>query len=123
MKTIVILVLIYAFLMALAQVLLKTGVTEMGGFKIKGTKDIMPLLLNILKNKAIFAGMFLMVSSFFLWLYILSVAKLSIVFPLTASMYIFVAFLSFLFIGEKLALINYTGVFLIIAGTAFLLLK
>jgi len=123
MKTIIILVLIYAFLMALAQIFLKTGVTGMGGFKLKGTKDVFPLLLNIIKNKAILAGMFLMVSSFFLWLYILSVAKLSLVFPLTASMYIFVALLSFFILGEKLALFNYVGVALIISGTAFLLMK
>ena len=123
MKNILLLVFIYTFAMASAQIFLKFGVQEMGTIKIKGAKDAFWILINIFRNKAIVAGMALMVSSFILWLYVLSLSKLSLVFPLTAFMYIFVAVLAYFFLGEKLAAYNYLGIVLIVSGVFFLLYR
>jgi uncharacterized membrane protein len=64
-----------------------------------------------------------MAASFVLWLVILSWFKLSLVFPLTALTYLFVALLSYLMLGEKLLLQNYAGIILIALGIFFLLYK
>jgi drug/metabolite transporter (DMT)-like permease len=95
----------------------------MGGFSVQNTKDMLLLALAILKNPYILIGTTLMASSFFLWLFILSWFKLSLVFPLTALTYIFVALLSYYLLGEKLFLQNYVGIFFMAIGVFFLLLK
>lgn len=123
MKSVLLLVFIYTFAMAAAQIFLKFGMQEMGALKVKGIKDVVWLVINIFKNKAIVSGMALMVSSFILWLYVLSWSKLSLVFPLTAFMYIFVAVFAYFFLGEKLAAYNYLGIVLIVSGVFFLLYR
>jgi len=121
MRNVLFYVLIYTLILAVSQILLKSGALEIGGLKIRGIKDIFFLAPQVLKNKAIMAGMILMISSFFLWLFILSWSKLGLVFPLTALVYVFVAFMSYFILGEKLATYNYLGIFLIITGVFFLL--
>ncbi len=116
-------VLIYTFAMGAAQVLLKIGATEMGGIKIRGLKDLFILLIEIFKNKAIVAGIALMLGAFIPWILVLSWAKLSLVFPLTALIYVVVAVMSYFILAERLALLNYFGMFLIFTGVVFLLHK
>ena len=95
----------------------------MGGISIKGFKDILPLTLGILTNPLIMLGMVLLASTFFLWLYILSWFKLGLVFPMTALVFVFVALLSYFFLGERLHILNYFGVILIASGVFFILHK
>ncbi|MDD5382913.1 MAG: hypothetical protein PHH60_04590, partial [Candidatus Margulisbacteria bacterium] len=59
----------------------------------------------------------------FLWLAMLSWFKLSLIFPLTAFVYVFVALLSYFLLYEKLMPVNYFGVVLIALGIFFLLYK
>lgn len=113
----------YTFVLALSQILLKLGINRMGSFSVQNTKDMLLLALAILKNPYILTGTALMASSFFLWLFILSWFKLSLVFPLTALTYIFVALLSYYLLGEKLLLQNYIGIIFMAIGVFFLLLK
>jgi len=95
----------------------------MAGFSLQNTRDALLLLPALLKNPYFLLGTGLMAASFFLWLVILSWFKLSLVFPLTALTYIFVALLSYLMLGEKLLLQNYAGIMLIALGIFFLLYK
>ncbi len=123
MKNILSWILLYSLILAFSQFLLKSGVSQMGGWSIKGFKDILPLALGILKNPLIILGAVLLVSSFFLWIYILSWFKLGLVFPMTALVYVFVAFFSYFFLGERLHILNYFGVILIASGVFFILHK
>lgn len=116
-------ILFYTLIMAFSQILLKSGVSQIGGFKIGGSKDVFLITFQVLKNPFIMGSIMLMVSSFFLWLYILSWTKLGLVFPLTALVYVFVALMSYFMLGEKLSLFNYFGIVLIASGVFFLLYK
>lgn len=116
-------ILFYTLVMAFSQILLKAGVGQIGGFRVGGFKDVFSITTQVLINPFIMGSVVLMVSSFFLWLFILSWTKLSLVFPLTALVYVFVALMSYFMLGEKLSLLNYFGTFLIIAGIFFLLYK
>lgn len=123
MRNLIIWVSIYAFALGLSQVLLKIGVNQVGSFQIKAIKDLFPIAFSVIRNPILIGGTLLMASSFFAWLYILSLFKLSVAFPLTALTYVFVAFLSYFMLGEKLLLLNYLGILLIAAGIFFLLYK
>jgi len=109
--------------MALGQVFLKLGMNRMAGFSLQNTRDSLLLLPALLKSPYLLLGAGLMAASFILWLIILSWFKLSLVFPLTALTYIFVALFSYLMLGEKLLLQNYVGVIFIALGIFFLLYK
>lgn len=123
MKNLIFWVLSYSLIMAFSQVLLKWGTNLIGGFEIKGFNSLLTLAFQILKNPFIMGSIVLMVSSFFLWLYILSWFKLGLVFPLTALVYVFVSIMSYFLLGEKLSLHNYLGVAFIAVGIFFLLFK
>jgi drug/metabolite transporter (DMT)-like permease len=116
-------ILVYTFIMAVSQVLLKIGLTHFGTISVKSWQDIYPLVMVILHNYYLLGGTILMGSSFFLWLAMLSWFKLGVIFPLTALVYVFVALLTHFWLGEELYLINYFGILLIAAGIFFLLLK
>jgi len=109
--------------MAISQILLKVGVGQIGGFHLVGIREVWLLVLQVLTNLSIMSSIILMVSSFFLWLYILSWTKLSLVFPLTALVYVLVPILSFLLLGERLSLYQYLGATFIASGVFFLLFK
>ena len=123
MRNLLFWILSYTLILAFSQFLLKSGVSQMGGFSIKGFKDILPLALGVLKNPLVMLGIILTASSFFLWIYILSWFKLGLVFPMTALVYIFVALMSYFFLGERLSALNYFGIVLIASGVFFILHK
>lgn len=123
MVNIIFWVTIYTFILALSQVILKMGLSQIGAFNIKSMQDVLPLALHVISNLYILIGTALMASSFFLWLAMLSWFKLSLIFPLTAFVYVFVALLSYFLLYEKLMPVNYFGVVLIALGIFFLLYK
>ena len=123
MRNFLVWVLLYTLVMAFSQILLKFGVAHIGGFKIREFKDVLSITLQVLKNPLIMGSIVLMVSSFFLWLYILSWTKLGLVFPFTALVYVFVALMSYFMLGEKFSSFNYFGIAFIAIGVFFLLYK
>jgi drug/metabolite transporter (DMT)-like permease len=116
-------VLVYTFVLAFSQILLKLGLNQIGALHPKEIKDLFPLLLAIALNYYVVAGTVLMAGSFFLWLTMLSWFKLSVIFPTTALVYVFAACLSYFMLGEKMFLQNYFGVLLIAGGIVLLLFK
>ena len=123
MRNLLLWILFYTLLLASSQIILKSGAAQIGGFSLKGLGDIFPLAFTIIKNPLVILGTLLMAASFFLWLYILSWFKLSVAFPLTALTYVFVALMSYFFLGDRLSLYNYFGITLIASGIFFLLYK
>ena len=101
--------------------MLKLGTNQLGQLAVKDLKSLAMMILSVIKNPFIIAGMSLFVSGFFLWTYIISWVKLGAVFPLTAMVFVFVAWMSFFTLGEILTLTNYFGMLLIALGVYFLL--
>ncbi len=120
MRNILTWLLFYTIVLALSQIFLKLGVNQLGSVDLK---NLPKLAIDILTNPSLLLGTILLGSTFFIWLIILSKFPLSLAFPLTAMAYVFVGILSFFFLGEKLLLVNYFGMFLIACGLFFLLYK
>jgi len=114
---------IYTLILAISQVLLKLGVNRLEGITIHNPREVLALIFTALKNPYILFGTLLLGSSFLLWLVILSWFKLSLVFPLTALTYVFVALFSYFLLGEKMLWQNYAGIVFLAAGVFFLLYK
>jgi drug/metabolite transporter (DMT)-like permease len=72
----------------------------------------------VLKNWKLFTGFFLYGTGALLFIYALRHGNLSILYPLIATSYIWVALLSFFLLKEPVSLLNVAGVGLIIAGIA-----
>jgi drug/metabolite transporter (DMT)-like permease len=113
----------YTLVMAFGQICLKLGMNRLAGVSLQSGSDLLRLIPALLKNPYLLLGTGLLAGSFVLWLVILSWFKLSLVFPLTALTYIFVALLSYFMLGESLLWQNYVGIGLVALGIFFLLYK
>lgn len=76
--------------------------------------------LNLLTNYILILGMILYGIGAILLIFSLKGGELSVLYPLLASSFIWVSFLSMLFLNEKLSLIKYGGIILIITGIYFI---
>ncbi len=97
-------------LMALGQILFKKS-----SLFIEAHGD-MPLLLRYLHNTWLYAGVFIFGTATLIWIKILSLEKLSMVYPMQSIAYILVAVASFYIFGERLSAINLVGIITIIIG-------
>jgi drug/metabolite transporter (DMT)-like permease len=113
----------YSLVMSISQLLLKFGTNQTGKLNVTSLWDIFPLLAKVFLNPYILIGSIMLSSAFVFWLVILSFFNLGVVFPLTALMYIFVAWMSYFMLGESMGLINYLGMLFIAVGVFFLLYK
>lgn len=113
----------YSLIFLASQLILKTGLNQMGAFSIKGLQDILPLISSALKNHYVVVGTILLTLSSLFWITLLSWFKIGIVLPMTALTYVIVAIISSLLLGEGLSFYNYLGVVIITVGIYFLLYK
>jgi drug/metabolite transporter (DMT)-like permease len=95
----------------LAQLLLKKGV----GF-VNFNQSIWGLVMSILTNIYIFAGVFIFVISLFLWLYLLSKFDLSFLYPFGSLSYVLAALGGWFFFAENITLYRSGGILLILIG-------
>jgi drug/metabolite transporter (DMT)-like permease len=86
----------------------------------KGAKNFDMNLLKQLRNKELILGLALFVISAPFYIYGLSLERLSILYPITSLTYIWVAFLSLKFLGEKMNWQKWCGIFLIVLGIFFI---
>jgi len=113
----------YSVMAALSQLLLKLGTNQTGKLTITSLQDILPLLAKVFLNPYILIGSILLTSGFVFWLVVLSFFQLGVVFPLTAMMYLFVAWMSYFTLGETMGWVNYIGMVLVAGGIFLLLYK
>lgn len=106
---IIALVLFCAFLASIGQVLFKMG-SETFEFSIS----------SIIKNYKFILGAAFYGTSALLFVYSLKHAELSLLYPIIATSYIWVLFLSNFFFNEAITAAKLTGVFLIVSGVAFI---
>lgn len=97
-------------LMALGQILFKKS-----SLFIEAHGDL-PFLLRYLYNTWLYAGVLIFGTATLVWIKILSLEKLSMVYPMQSIAYILVAIASFYLFGERLSLINFAGIITIIIG-------
>jgi drug/metabolite transporter (DMT)-like permease len=96
-----------AVLGAIAQILFKLGVPKVSW-----------LSLNWVHNKYIISGIVLYIIALIVFLNALKYERLSVVYPLIATSYIWVALLCNQFLGEPISLWQWMGFILIVAGVS-----
>lgn len=115
MTTIFLLLLAGILLNTTAQVLLKTGMVQIGQFEFTLDKAI-PIGLKVATNLPIISGLSCYVFSVVIWLMVLSRVPVSVAYPLTSLGYIINAFAAYYFLGEALTPTRLLGVFIILGG-------
>ncbi|MBN2459219.1 EamA family transporter [Candidatus Woesearchaeota archaeon] len=85
-------------------------------FLKKGAEKFNLSLLQQLRNKDLILGVVLFFAGFVVYVYALSLEKLSILYPITALTYVWTAFISIKFLNEKMNLYKWLGIATIILG-------
>lgn len=101
---------------ALGQISWKHAMSNME--KIENVDGLLSLdtILNIITNKFIILGLFLYGSAFFLWLSAMSTLDISFMYPMLSLAYVLTTVLAFVFLGEEVTLIRWTGIVLVMLG-------
>jgi multidrug transporter EmrE-like cation transporter len=107
-----VLLLLTALLMAVANLLIKNGIVQAGGFSLS-----LLALFRLLRQPALVVGMLLTGIAALLWFRILASQKLSTCYPLFVSLnYSFITLGAFYFLHEKLSIQKLVGLVVIIIG-------
>lgn len=104
------------------QVLLKSGMNILGPLDFS-FKNIIFLISSIFKNIHILISLFLYGFSLILWLFALSKLKLSIAYPATSLMYVFIILASWLILKETINFYQIIGIVVILIGLFILFFK
>ncbi len=108
------LLLLTAVVMAVANLWIKNGIAQAGGFT-----PSLSALLQLLRQPALVAGLLLTGMAGLLWFRILATQKLSTCYPLFVSLtYVLITFGSFYFLHEKISMQKLVGLVVIIVGIA-----
>lgn len=99
------------------QILLKIGMGQIGAFSML-SRGIVLQYLRIFFNPYVFAGLSAYFLSTVFWLYLISRVPLSLAYPMLSLGYIVIALISWIVFKEKISLINWAGIFLIMLGVS-----
>ncbi len=107
---------------SVGQILMKTGMSQIG--QIGGLAKLFNIttILHIFTNWYVIGGLILYAVSAFLWLGALSTLNVSYMYPLLSLAYVVTAILSFIFLKENITLIRGCGILFIVLG-CFLVLR
>lgn len=109
-----------AILTAVAsQLLFKKGMLGLSGLNFS-ISNLLILIKYLLNSPALLSGMFLFAVSFVLWLFVLAKIKLSVAYPITSLNFVLVIIASYYLFGEKLSVLQYASIGLIILGVVLL---
>lgn len=104
-------------LLVLGQSLWKVGLSN------KELSFSFKALIGLIFNPYIFIGLLIYMGATFIWFYILSKAKLSLVYPLQSLCYVLAAVVGVLFFKEQIPFTRWIGIGLIVLGAFFVSLK
>ena len=99
---------------AVAQILLKAGTLQQRG------EGLLDIVVGIFTNPQLFVGYALYGFSALLMIAALKYGELSILYPVIAMTYVWVAILSVLIYGESISLLKFSGLASIVLGVAVL---
>jgi multidrug transporter EmrE-like cation transporter len=109
------LILLGVFLNAGAQLLLKTGMNQIGHFEFS-VANLVPISLKVMVNLPIMVGLFAYVLSVGVWLLVLSRVQVSFAYPMLSIGYIVSAVAAYYLLGEDLSALRIAGIVVIMAG-------
>lgn len=109
------LIVLGVLLNAIAQILLKTGMSQIGHFEFS-LANVIPIGVKIIANPPIVGGMGLYGLSVLVWLMVLSRAEVSFAYPMVSIGYIITAVLAYYLFGEPLTSLRVFGILIIMAG-------
>ena len=98
-----------------AQLLLKTGMSQIGQFEFS-LVNVLPITLKVAGNIPIMIGLMSYVVSVVVWLLVLSRVQVSYAYPMLSLGYVVNAFAAYYLFGEPLSALRVMGIFIIIGG-------
>jgi drug/metabolite transporter (DMT)-like permease len=96
----------------------KSALSE-SDLNIKGVYDILIFFKVVFSSPFFWIGLLSIILMFIIWSTILTKIDLSIAVPVASFSYILVALVSIIFLYEKVTLLRWFGIFLILAGVIF----
>lgn len=109
------LILLGVLLNAIAQLLLKSGMSQIGHFQFS-TANVVPIAAKVMVNPPIIAGLTAYVVSVVVWLLVLSRVQVSYAYPMLSIGYIVNAVAAYYLFGEDLSFVRIAGIVVIIMG-------
>jgi drug/metabolite transporter (DMT)-like permease len=100
----------------IGDILLASGMKELGDLSAMNLKGIMSVAVHALRSPKLVFGTCMLAVFFFLWLAVLSWEDLSVALPMQALNYILVAFLSQYFLHEVVSPMRWAGTVLVAFG-------
>jgi drug/metabolite transporter (DMT)-like permease len=100
----------------------KSALTE-GGFFITNFSDIFIFLKGVFSSPFLWLGLFSVLLTFIIWSTILSKIDLSVAVPIASFSYVLVPVVSIIFLKEKINIVRWLGIFLILMGVIFVSLS
>ena len=119
MKTVTVVVLA-SLANAVGEVLVSQGMKRFGERDWSQPSEWLELVLVVLRNPRVLAGVAFMAGFFYLFLAALTWADLSYLNPLTATTYVFTAVFARMFLGEELSWRRWVGTIIVVAGVALI---
>jgi len=107
---------------AVGQILMKTGMSQIG--QIHGLRELVApgTVFHMFTNGYVIGGLLLYAVSAFLWLGALSILDVSFMYPLLSLAYVLTAVLAFIFLKEQITLFRVGGIVLVVIG-CFMILR
>jgi multidrug transporter EmrE-like cation transporter len=109
------LILVGVLLNAVAQLLLKAGMNQIGHFQFSFA-NIIPISLKVMVNFPIIGGLLAYVFSVVVWLLVLSRVQVSYAYPMLSIGYVVNAVAAYYLLGEDFSFTRMMGIFVIILG-------
>jgi len=107
---------------AVAQILMKHGMSQVGEIGGVGNLTNPGTVYKIFTNAFVIGGLFLYAIAAFLWLGALSNLNVSFMYPLLSMGYVLAAVLGFMFLKDDITLLRWAGIGLVVGG-CFIILR
>ena len=108
-------------LWAIILVLIATSLGSFGPLFLKKASSTLTLSFkNIITNKNLMLGLFFYGIGTVLFIPALKGGELSVLYPLVALVYVWVSFLSMKFLNEKMTMLKWLGIILILIGVSLI---
>ncbi|HOO71580.1 MAG TPA: EamA family transporter [Spirochaetota bacterium] len=114
------LILFSVLLSSVAQIVLKTGMSDTGVINAINLNPGFPVIRAIATNYWVLGGLFLYFSSALVWLFVLAKVDVSLAYPFVGVGFIFTMLLGYFILGEALTVSKVMGTVLIVIGVIFL---
>lgn len=111
------------FLETFTHLCFKKGVLSRSAFAIHNISDIFVFLQGVFSSPFIWFGLFSVFTTFIIWATLLSKIDLSVAVPICSFSYMLIPLASLVFLHEKISLLRWAGVLLILLGVVYVSLS